>query len=234
MGGFVPAQGEGWGWAVGRRSRAVGLQQGVGRSLIAQPHCPSHTHAWGGIQAGGSLQVPQSLPGQPLTPREGRMRHFCCCPRRGLARRALSCKCDAATTPPEVSEVACRARLKTGGYHGAAAAAASRVPPTHSAQAARPQSQGSVFQAVSVWDGGAAGSCRDSWRWLIVVMAQVAVPWAARGAGRAAIRGASPGTRALLSSRVPSPSLLGSPGGGSWPCTARGRRGDAHMLSASW
>lgn len=53
-----------------------------------------------------------------------------------------------------MSEVAWQGQAENQGYHRAAAAA-SRVLPTHSTQAARPQSQGSIIQALSVWDGGA-------------------------------------------------------------------------------
>ena len=160
------------------------------------------------------------------------MRHFCCCPCRGLAWRALRCKYDAATTPPKALGVwgCLRGQAENRGYHGAAAAAASsRVPLTHSTQAARPQSQGSIVQAVSVWDGGAAGACRDPWQWLIVVMAQVAVPRAARGAEHGATRGTSQGPPAPgHCSAVTSPFLLslGSPGGGPGPA----RRGAAAVM----
>lgn len=118
-GRLCPCTGSGMGLGCGEEvpgCGAGGQQQQGGREgkvshCSVQPHCPSHTHARGRMQAGASLQVPQSLPGQPLTTREGRMRHFCCCPCRGLAWRALICKHDAATALPEAAGVrGCLAR----------------------------------------------------------------------------------------------------------------------------
>lgn len=194
----------------------MGLGAAAGSGKVSYcsewPHCPSHTHTRGRMQAGGSLQVPQSLPGQPLATREGRMRHFCCCPCRGAAWRALSCKCAAATAPPELPGVRGypRGQAEHRGHHGAAAAA-SGVPPTHSTQTARPHARGSIIPGVSVRDGGAAGARRDG---------SLAVADSGHGG---AIPGASRAPPALLSSHVPSPSLPGSPGGGPGPA----RRGAA-------
>lgn len=101
-GRLCPCTGSGMGLGHGEEVPGCGAGRGKVSYCSVQPHCPSHTHTRGGMQVGGSLQVSQSLPGQPLTTREGRMRHFCCCPWRGLAWRVLSCKCDADAAPPKV------------------------------------------------------------------------------------------------------------------------------------
>lgn len=84
------------------------------------------------------------------------MRHFCCCPCRGLVWRALSCKCDAASTPPKVPGVrdCLRGQAENRGYYRAAAAA-SRVTPSPPPRQPNPSPRG-IIQAVSVWGGGAS------------------------------------------------------------------------------
>lgn len=86
------------------------------------------------------------------------------------------------------------------------------MPPTLSTQAARPQSRGKHRP-----------SCvRVGWRRGWRTPRSPAVAGSGHGPRRRARRDprripGSPGTRALLSSHVPSPSLLGSPGGGPGP-----------------
>lgn len=158
----------GWGAAAGR---------GKVSHCSLQPHCPSHTLSGWDTGGRGSLQAPQSLPGQLHATREGRTRHFCCCPCRCLAWRALSCKCDAATAPPEAPAVrGCGgARLKAGGTTGQQQQQHQGCPPPTPPRQPDPSPRAARSKQCPCGTEGR----RAPWQRLIVVMAQVAVPQSA-------------------------------------------------------
>lgn len=151
-------------------------------------------------------RLPHSSPGQPPAVPKGRMRHFSCChtQRRGADGKALRTGC-------------CRSSV------GVLASLSPRAASVHASVRAGWRCHWHM-----------PGTPR---RWRLVVMAQVAVlcpvPWAAHGAEHSGDPG-STGTGGLLGGHVPSLALLRSPGGCPGRGTARGHRGGAHMLSASW
>lgn len=215
---------DGWEENAGLGVPGLGAQWGRGRSRIAQ--CGHNAHRtdtiqarWsqGGSQAGGGEEgghcpPSQNAQGPPFL--------------AWAASRRRKGQDEALLLLPHTESGADGKALRTGCCRGSLGVLASRSP-----------------RAASVH-----ASVRAGWRCLwhvpgtprqrrLVVMAQVAVlcpvPWAAHGAEHSGDPG-SPGTGGLLGAHVPSLAVLRSPGGCPGRGTARGRRGGAHMLSASW